>query len=89
MAGADTSADLPENRDASGRLEGIEGGLRDQRRQALRYLDGIRILESLVQLFQQGRLTSEDLSKLSALIKARVNRLMVLQPKYPIPRFYP
>ncbi len=71
MAGADISAGLGESHDASGRLEAIEGGLRDQRRQALTTLEGVRILESLVELFQQGRLTSEDLSNINALITAR------------------
>jgi hypothetical protein len=44
VAGADMSTGLGESHDASGRLEAIEGGLRDQRRQALTTLDGVRIL---------------------------------------------
>lgn len=71
MAGADISAESEKEPDASGQLAEIANKLSDQRSQALTYLDGIRVLESLVDLFQKGRLTSEDLSKLSELIKAR------------------
>ena len=66
---ADISADSKRNPDLSGQLDEIEDSLRGQERKALNILDGVQVLESLVQLFVDGELTSHDLSTIEEIVR--------------------
>lgn len=71
MKQEDISANSAENPYNADQLREIGDRLRGQTRKALNTLDGVQVLESLVQLFEDGKLTSDDLSAMSEIVEAR------------------